>query len=334
MNNKSIYVSIPCLDVDSEMVKTIETAIKNAENKSRVYLGIAMMNNKSFYNHIKDFIALNKFQNISIDYFPSDIFNTVGVGKARNSAASFYNNQDYFLQIDAHTFFNKNWDSKLINHFEKAKEFIKNDKIILSGLPGKYGYYSDKYKWGHLWIDKHNKYPQLLANSFRGNENAKIPENGDFFPDQEFDIEYFTNWKNNKSEYFPLSKVSAAFIFGDKGFALDRRLTDDILFWEEEWIQSIELVNDGFSIAFLHQNDSIFHLYGQDMENFDLAHRSNILDMASDYQSLFNQMANNYNRYINDPANKEKVEKYLKYSNLDLLENKAGWQGYPQDFSR
>jgi hypothetical protein len=333
MNNKTIYISIPCLDVDSELVKTIESAIENANDKSRVYIGISFMNNKSFFNHIKEFIKYSKYENISLEYFPSDILNTVNIGRARNSAASLYNNQDYFLQLDAHTFLNKDWDVNLINHFESAKDFIKNDKLIISGLPGRYGY-KTKSNVRYFWTENNIKYPQLLANKFRGDDSSRIPEHGDFFPETEFDSEYFLNWKKDVSRYFPLSKISAAFMFSDKNFASNRMIPDETIFWEEEFIQSIELVNAGFSLVFLHKNECVYHLYGQDMDEDLISHRSNINDLSPDGDNIFKRMAQSYRRYMDDPLNKEKIDKYIAYSKLDLIENKQGWQGYPTDFSR
>lgn len=332
--NKSIYISIPCLDFDSELVKTIQSAIENAKFRDRVYIGIAMMNNKVFYKHVKDFIEINNFNNVKIGYFPSKIFDTVNVGKARNKAASFYNNQDYFLQVDAHTYLNKNWDSFLIESFNDAKAFIKNDKVILSGLPGRYGYYSDSIKTNKLWIDNNNKYPKLLENSFNGGHLFPIPKATDFLPESDNSSDYFKYWISNVSKYIPLSKISAAFIFGDNNFAADRHISDDIIFWEEELLQSIELVANGYSIAFVHKNEAVFHLYSQDMEEDNVSSRTMTTDLAFDINQVFDNMGKNYKKYMDNPDNKEKIAKYIDYSKLDIIENKAGWQGYPTDFSR
>ena len=41
--------------------------------------------------------------------------------------------EDYFLQIDSHTIFEKNWDDYLLNYIKTIKRII--DKPIISAYP-------------------------------------------------------------------------------------------------------------------------------------------------------------------------------------------------------
>jgi hypothetical protein len=58
-----------------------------------------------------------------------------GAGYARAQIVPMYSGQDYFLQIDSHTIFEKNWDQICIDQYKKAQDISNNNKIILSYFP-------------------------------------------------------------------------------------------------------------------------------------------------------------------------------------------------------
>jgi hypothetical protein len=58
-----------------------------------------------------------------------------GAGYARAQIIPMYSGQDYFLQIDSHTIFEKNWDQICIDQYKKAQEISNNNKIIISHCP-------------------------------------------------------------------------------------------------------------------------------------------------------------------------------------------------------
>ena len=58
-----------------------------------------------------------------------------GAGYARSIAMSQYGGEDYYLQIDSHTIFEKNWDIECIDQHNSAKLIARNDKVILSYFP-------------------------------------------------------------------------------------------------------------------------------------------------------------------------------------------------------
>lgn len=122
----SIFISIASYR-DPELVRTIRSAIDNATNPNEIYFGVVLQEMP------KNEPDLSWVPNLSIiKMHPSE---ARGAGFARAKAMSLYNKQDYYLQIDSHTIFEKNWDSVCINEFNKAQEIAKNNKIILSGFP-------------------------------------------------------------------------------------------------------------------------------------------------------------------------------------------------------
>jgi hypothetical protein len=74
-----------------------------------------------------------------------------------------YNNEDYFLQIDPHSRFNKNWDITLIDTFNQAVETVNNKKTVLTGYLGKYLYNKDD---GQIYVDDNLSYTRWIPNEF------------------------------------------------------------------------------------------------------------------------------------------------------------------------
>ena len=122
----SIFVSIASYR-DPDLMNTISSAIDNADNPNDIVFGIAL---QDFIKDIPNFKELPNMRVLNIR--PG---NARGAGYARSRAMELYNNEDYYLQIDSHTRFEKGWDSICINQHNKAKEISKNEKIILSYFP-------------------------------------------------------------------------------------------------------------------------------------------------------------------------------------------------------
>lgn len=122
----SIFISIASYR-DPELIRTIKSAIDNAARPNELYFGIVVQ------EFDKDIPDLSWIKNVEIVIMhPKD---ARGAGYARAIAMDLYNNQDYYLQIDSHTIFEKNWDTMCISQLKKAQEIAKNDKIILSHFP-------------------------------------------------------------------------------------------------------------------------------------------------------------------------------------------------------
>lgn len=63
----------------------------------------------------------------------------IGLGITRNLTNNLYDGEDYYLQIDAHTRFDKNWDDLLIQYVEQFKS-CGVEKPLISTYPGIYKY--------------------------------------------------------------------------------------------------------------------------------------------------------------------------------------------------
>jgi hypothetical protein len=122
----TIFISIASYR-DPELERTIHSALDNAANPQDLYFGV----------------MLQEFEKFAPDlsWVPNLTLKTVhpkmarGAGYARAQIIPMYSGQDYFLQIDSHTIFEKNWDQLCIDQYKKAQDLSKNNKIILSYFP-------------------------------------------------------------------------------------------------------------------------------------------------------------------------------------------------------
>ena len=122
----SIFISIASYR-DPELVRTIKSAIDNAAHPEELYFSVVLQEFEKFEPDLSWVPKLNL-----IKMHPRD---ARGAGFARAKAMSSYDNQDYYLQIDSHTMFEKDWDIKCIDQLKKAQKISGNNKVILSYFP-------------------------------------------------------------------------------------------------------------------------------------------------------------------------------------------------------
>lgn len=125
MSNK-IFISIASYR-DPALLQTINSAISNADNPEDLYFGVVIQELP------KETPDLSHIKNMSVITMHSK--DAMGVGYARDLAISLFKDQDYFLQIDSHTIFEKSWDTIAIDQLKKAQSMSNNKKIILSYFP-------------------------------------------------------------------------------------------------------------------------------------------------------------------------------------------------------
>ena len=120
----TIFVAITGFD-ETFMESTISSAIKNAEYSERIFFGV---NNISSNGCFQDIIQTSK----SVRVIHSVVGQPRGWGIDRCSADSFWNGEDFYLQIDGHMIFEKFWDSNLIFDWIKINRELNVQKPIIS----------------------------------------------------------------------------------------------------------------------------------------------------------------------------------------------------------
>jgi hypothetical protein len=322
----SIYVAINCLGVDSELIKTVKDCLIKAKTSEDVHIHVACAGNRVFYNFVKH--HLKDYTNVKFSYF--ELESSLGVGVGRAQAAAEYDNEDYYLQIDSHSRFDQHWDDQLIAKLKNAIQITNNQKTILSAHPSKYGYRQTSTNIEEYKEDNPIKYNHWWHNDFW------IPN----FPRwRDLEVEAITdlNIKTMIEEtgFAPISKINAYFIFGNKHFASNRCLDEKILFWEEEFVQSIELVANGFTLVFPHMGQIICHLYtDQSLGEYGVREKATALieQTGMNLEDYQNNITAYYLTYLNNLNNKTKIAEWENYAQVDAKHGIEDRTGYPKDY--
>jgi Glycosyltransferase (GlcNAc) len=126
----SIFVQIASYH-DYELPRTIKDCIEKSSGNNTINIGV----HHTFVNN--DDIVLPEFENVK--YYISKAPENIGMGKSRLLAHQFYNNEDYYFQVDSHSRFKENWDVLLIND---VVYYQKNgfEKPLITCYPQAYRY--------------------------------------------------------------------------------------------------------------------------------------------------------------------------------------------------
>jgi hypothetical protein len=302
--SNSIYVAIPCLDIDNELEQTVLSCLLQSDNPDKITIGISFIGNYEFYKEFD-----NKFKNSNnIKTSFHEIKGNHGVGKGRILAASKYDNEDYFLQIDSHMNFAKSWDTVMIKKITQAKEKFNSNKVILTAYPGSYMY---------KHIINENYSVEVIDNYFGYNEWVKNK-----FVIEDGVIPLWTYELYNSIEDFSLMpKICAAMTFADGDFAKNLHISENTLFWEEEILQSIELINDGYLLVYPGNDCYIYHLHHNLIWNHKGYRKSNLQlheDFGLSWEETCIKTKNNFLNYLK--SNPDKVKKYEEYIGFNLID--------------
>jgi hypothetical protein len=123
-NTDTIFVAIPALNEYFTMI-TVQDAYKKAKNPSKVFFGI--FNQKTNGYKFENFSEYPNVRCVNVSYE-----DPLGLGLARLACSTLHNDEEYFLQLDAHTIFCKDWDSILIENFKQLKTYCEKPLISQS----------------------------------------------------------------------------------------------------------------------------------------------------------------------------------------------------------
>lgn len=314
-----IFVSMAAQD-DDEIKYAIAHAFKNAKYPENVFVGVGLTcMNKKYFKEIKN-IAKNN-SNVRFNYVKQkkNKIDTLGIGQGRLRAASLYDDEDYMLQIDCHSYLDKDWDVKLVSYFKEAKKEVKKDNFVISCIPPIYGY-DKKDKVIKIESPK-TRYGTYIADSFF---IGVVPQW------KEVDISLYSNKK-----FIPAHKLNPACVFGNKEFAKDPSICKEAIFYDEDWTQQISLFHKNFSFVFPNFEDfPVRHLDGDHMTSGH--ERTFITDYVSNNKSieLHENLKNNYLNFIKNPKNKEAINRYRTYSKADAKFGYVSYSNYfiPKEF--
>lgn len=261
---ESIFIKVPSLD-DNELVPTLLDAIEKADNPYRLHFGVSLMwSDEKYPKDLIKFVRSVKWMTSNFKIVTQKYNkNMLGVGKQRKIVGDMYNGEDYILQIDSHTWFTEDWDTKLIDLHKECHY----PNAILTAYAGRYQYIDGKrtpIEGGLLrypWIHKGER-------QYCG------------FTDNWEDLPY-----EGKAKYVPV-KFCANFAFGPKEWGTKTGLAADSVFFSEEPLQTEYLKLNGFQLVFPNIDyPLICHLYHQHMteESERKAFTDYLTDDEADY---------------------------------------------------
>ena len=126
MKKHKIFISIASYR-DSELIPTIENCIQNAKLPDNLVFGISRQ-----YHPEDKFDDLSKYKKDKRFKIIETLYDkSLGVCHARHNIQTLYDEEEFYLQLDSHHRFIKDWDFKLK---KTLRELVKkgNSKPILS----------------------------------------------------------------------------------------------------------------------------------------------------------------------------------------------------------
>lgn len=125
---KTIFISIASYR-DPELIPTIKDCLNNAKNADRLRFGICWQ--KDDTESLDEFKDDDRFKIITVPYEYSK-----GTCWARNLIQDLYNGETYYLQLDSHHRFSKNWDEILIKMLSSLQKKRHKKPLLTTYLPG------------------------------------------------------------------------------------------------------------------------------------------------------------------------------------------------------
>jgi hypothetical protein len=103
---------------DPELIKTIQSAIKNAKKPKNLIFAIArQFNPDDKFDDLSEFDNDKRFKILNIPYMESK-----GACWARHLIQQLYDGEEYTLQIDSHMRFASNWDDEMIKMIKQLQK--------------------------------------------------------------------------------------------------------------------------------------------------------------------------------------------------------------------
>jgi hypothetical protein len=259
-NLKTIFVSVPTME-DYDYAATIKHLFKNAKYPERVYVGSPIY--LSDLDQLTD-PEYKKFWVLDFDppegNYKSGFFKHAdffGVGRGRLNALQYYNNEDYFFQIDSHMRFRKDWDVDIINEFEDCKTYFGERVLLGNYAPGfdvETGEDGDEV----FTTRNENKYAFWLYDD-RRSPHFPVGWDHTIYPGEQ--RHHSHGWIKNR--WLPAIKICAHNMFTDGPIWVNSYrtcLNEDLIFWGEELYQSALAYMRGYE--FCHSSTPyVYHRY-------------------------------------------------------------------------
>ena len=297
MNTNNIFVSIASYR-DNECIKTIENLYQNAKNPGSIFIGICQQNNNkldddAIYNIKSEYYDKYK-NNIRIIRIP--YYDAKGPYYARYLCSSLIDlkNEKYFLQIDSHTSFIKDWDFVLINMYNEILNLGLSKKPIISYYP-KDVIYMNNEEIIHI-----NKVPVFTGVLWKKEKGIFILKPA-----------LYTDTNNT---YINTPFSAAGMIFSYSSLIEDVPFTAELinLFDGEEIYNSIRFYLNDYDI-YIPKKNIIYHEYGR-------INKPKIWDepLCKFDDTNSTKIINNFLFNLNYKINSRTIKDFYKFANINI----------------
>ena len=295
---KTIFINIPSYH-DPEIWQTISNFYDNAKNPERVFFGVTNQTDaKELHMEV-----LERFPNVKMDILePGSI---IGCQPARLNSHKFYDNQDYYLNMDSHMRCIKNWDEIIIDDFEKLQKREGPSVITCYAVP----------------YDKDENGKDIVE---------EVPYAGSFFMSQanidnffrcgipQFNSYHYTGEFEKPSPY-----ISGHFFFTSRQAMTDVNFVKEVMFTEEEIFMAVRFYTAGYNI-FNPIRTYVYHRYGRNgrklfWEDFPEHWYENDLKSRA---FVNNVLINNIINKENGLLDKRSLSDFEEYSGIYFKEKK------------
>lgn len=224
---------------DPLLQNTVIEAYNNAKYKDSLVFGIVDQ------SYDKETFNLNSLSfNNQIRYLRVDPEYARGACWARHLSQTYYNGEDYYLQLDSHSLFDQDWDEALIKQFSDLKQY--HSKPVMTAYP-------------HVFTMVGNDYTKLSKQRYQGfvviMAHPKFHNNG---------AEAFLNATSTVVNYdTPVHGylLSAGFVFAAGNIVEEVPYDPYLYFSGEEHSYALRLWTHGYNI-FHPKNLPVYTFYG------------------------------------------------------------------------
>lgn len=300
MKKNTIFISIASYR-DKNCNQTIKSIYDNAMFPENIYIGICQQNKET------DIDCLYDINNDNIRIIRIDYKDAKGPIYARYLTSTLWRNEEYYLQIDSHTIFIKNWDIICINSIKQLKKIT--NKPVLSHYPRDYpdNDIINKEKFYVTYV----KYLKYIKN-----KNFKI-------------IQYEgARFVDTNNSFIKTPFVTGNFLFLEASFLKEIPYDNTLHFLHhgEEILHSLRFYTYGYDVFIPNQN-IIYHYYfhkepkiWNDISDIHIKRINAHSKIVNVFKSTSNKEANKYLGKFN-LGNIRTITDFKKFANISNHNN-------------
>lgn len=301
---ETIFIAVSAYN-EPHIKLMIDNCLENSEFPERIHFGLWLHNNDD------NAPILNGYSNIKV--VSVNYQSPLGCAPGRLNAIGLYEDQDYYMQLDGHMLFEKNWDTKIISSFKQIQ--AKHDKPIITTFS----------PWWSMTDGKVNFYSNesdVVCEPMTIDIKSSIKEG---YPKPKIDP---YQWKDEET-YKEHHCISGAFIFTIPSFIVDILPDPLIMFSGEEMTTAVRAWSRGYRM-FCIKNPIVWHLNKFDGDRYEKdrlwdkrnSNKYFIHYIKKDYKSVFRSKKILTGEILGywGVENKKDLEDYTAASGIDFIE--------------